>query len=207
MVERNRVGQMFTQVGDIVPLGCAVDHHVQAFGPARDHQIIEHAALFIEQQRIALHAQFKRGQIDWQQFLDRCIDALPRQFKLAHVRYVEQSGVRAGPQMFSNDALILNRHMVTRELDHPAAARAVPAIERQGQHFWLVKIWKLFSFRHRMRHLDRAPHRTKSLVPPLSRKPESFPWGVGPRLPLRRPLQNSRNSFQSITIDPRGPLA
>jgi hypothetical protein len=59
--------------------------------------------------------------------------AFARDIELAHVRNVEQPGVGARPQVFGDDAFVLHRHPVAGEFDHAPAARAVPAIERQGQ--------------------------------------------------------------------------
>ena len=52
-VERDLVGQMLEQMGDIVIFGRAVDDHVEPVLPAREHQIVEDAAILGEQQRIA----------------------------------------------------------------------------------------------------------------------------------------------------------
>src|SRR6185437_5012223 len=51
--------------------------------------------------------------------------------QLAHVADVEQARFLAGPQVLGDDSLVLDRHRVAGERNHPAAAGAVPGIERK----------------------------------------------------------------------------
>jgi hypothetical protein len=127
MVERNFIRQVLAQVGDIVPLGRAVDHQQEmTVAAAGDHQVVKHPAMLIQQQRVPLLAQFQCGEIDRQNRLQSSLGTLPRYQQLAHVADIEQSGLLAGPKVFSDDPLILDRHPVPGEFDHPPAAPTVP---------------------------------------------------------------------------------
>ena len=50
MIERDCIGQVFAQMGDIIISHRAIHDEIKRIGPAGDHQIIEHAAICIEQQ-------------------------------------------------------------------------------------------------------------------------------------------------------------
>lgn len=142
MVEGDLVGQVFAQMADVVPFGRAVDHQIERVGPARDHQVVEHTAVLVEQQRIALLAELEGRQVNRQHRFDRSIEIGAGQEQLPHVRHVEQPGIRPGPFVFGNDAPvrpgILDRHVIAGKGYHPGTARAVPAVQRQrAQHLGL----------------------------------------------------------------------
>ncbi len=49
---------------------------------------------------------------------------------LAHVRYVEQSGLGAGMQMLGDDAgRVLHRHVIAGKADHAGTAGAMQIVE------------------------------------------------------------------------------
>ena len=131
MVERDFIGQVLTQVAQIIPLGRAVDHQIECVWPAAGHQIIQNAATFIQQQRIALLSQLERGKINRQHRLNRRVQPFAAPQQLPQMADIEQPGMFAGPEMFGDDAFILHRHPVSGEFGHPPAARAVPGIKRQ----------------------------------------------------------------------------
>ena len=122
---------MFAQVADIFPLGRAIDHDIEAIGPAGDHQVVEDPAFLVQQQRITRPMGLERRQIDRQHCLQRRLRPFAADEQLAHVRNIKQPGAFAGPQVLGNDAVILHRHPVAGEFDHPTAARAMPIIKRQ----------------------------------------------------------------------------
>ena len=135
MVQRDIIGQRFAQGADIVPLGRAVDHQIKRIGPARNHQIIKHAAILIKQQRIALLTEFERGEINRQHRFDRRVQIGAGQQQLAHVADIEQARILARPVVFGDDAPgrpgIVDRHVIARKRHHPRAAFPVPRIQRQ----------------------------------------------------------------------------
>src|SRR3546814_4739592 len=52
VTERDLVGQIVAQMGDIVPFYRAIDDEIEAVAAIGDHQIVEDAAVFAQQQRI-----------------------------------------------------------------------------------------------------------------------------------------------------------
>jgi hypothetical protein len=90
MVHRDFVGQMLAHPAHIVIFGRAVDDHVDAASsnapsPARDHQVVEYAAILVQQQRIAHALRLQFLDIARQQRLKRGIGTSP--VKTASVPY------------------------------------------------------------------------------------------------------------------------
>ncbi len=131
VLKRDRVGQVFAHVRDVVPLGRAVHHQIERIFQPRDHQIIQHAAIIVDQQRIALLTDLQGRKIDRQDRFERGIKAFARQHQLAHVGDIEQARILARPGVFCHDPFILDRHLIAGERHHPRALCPVPAIERQ----------------------------------------------------------------------------
>ena len=104
----------------------------------RCHQIIDDPAIFVEQHRIAQPPVFEREEVAREQGFERTIEVGAAEQQLPHVADVEQAGVGAGPQMLGHDPVILDRHVIARERDHPSAMGAMPCIERQGLQGYVV---------------------------------------------------------------------
>ena len=137
MVHDHLIGQMLDHPSDIVIFGRAVDDHVdvgaveRAIAQTRDHQVVENAALFVQQHRIALAEGLQTLNVAGQQLFERRVHALAREAELAHMADVEQAGLFAHPGMFGHDAFILDRHVIAGEADHARALGTMPGIERQ----------------------------------------------------------------------------
>jgi hypothetical protein len=132
MVERDLIGQFGAQMRDIVELHRAIDDHVDAVAPPAEDQIVEDAAIFGEQQRIAHPPDREALYVGGEQRFQRFIETLAAEEQLAHMADIEQARILAGPEMFGHHAFILDGHVVAGERDHAAAASAVPCVERQG---------------------------------------------------------------------------
>ena len=197
MVERNIVGQLFAQVADIVPLGRAVDHQIEMVRPARDHQVVEHAAIFVEQQRIALLAELQRRKVDRQHGFHRSVEIGAGEQQLAHVRHVEQARTGARPFVLGNDALVLNGHFVARKRHHPRTLRAMPRVESQlfGRSFGL------FFAHHSISDSCGKTRDHRASLPPAPSV------GIPESLPLRWPSPEERKRFPECSIGARGSLA
>jgi hypothetical protein len=77
--------------------------------------------------------------------------------------------------MFGHDAFILDGHVVARKFDHAGAFVTMPSVERQFQYFDGFEFEFVF-FAH-ISPFKRCSDRrwiAPSLLPPLSRVPESF---------------------------------
>src|SRR3546814_8198108 len=75
---------------DIVIFHRAVDDHIEAVLPTRDHQIVEDAAIFGEQQRIFLGEGFDAPDVGGDQRLERVVEPIARHEQLPHMADVEQ---------------------------------------------------------------------------------------------------------------------
>ena len=135
MMQRNLVGQMLTQITDVVPLHRAVDDHIQMMPGVGDHQVIENAAVLVEQQRIAHLARCEGRDVARYDGFECLRHIVAGQPKLSHVRHVEQARIFARPQMLGNDAFILDRHVIAGKLDHPRAFDPMPRVERERFDF------------------------------------------------------------------------
>ena len=110
--------QVGGDLGEVAVLAGGVDHDEQAVvvGLA-GHQVVEHAAIGRQQQRIA-RARFQALVVAGDQFLEHPERISSRNW-LAHVRHVEQPRVLARPAVLRQHAVVLHRHVVAGEPDHP----------------------------------------------------------------------------------------
>ena len=121
---------MLPQIAHIVPFHCAIDHHIQPHRHGRNHHVVQHAAVFIQQQRVTHLALFKCGYVAGDHRLKCFGRAVAGQHQLPHLADVEQPRILARPNMFGHDAFILDRHVIAGKLDHARALVAVPCVER-----------------------------------------------------------------------------
>ena len=132
MVEDDAARQARLEMGDVALLGGAVDDQVEMIAAAGDHQVVDDAALGVEQQRIFGPRLLEDGEVGGEQGFEPLLRLGAGDEQLAHMADVEQAGRGAGPQMLGDDPLILDRHRVAGERDHAPAFGAVPAVEREG---------------------------------------------------------------------------
>ena len=128
IVDCDLVGQIFTQIAHIVPFHRAIDDDIEAHGYGRNHHIIQHAAIFGQQKRIAHLTFMQRGNVTGHQRLKRFGGTVAGQHQLSHMADIKQSGIFARPEMFGDDAFILDGHVIARKLDHARALGAVPCV-------------------------------------------------------------------------------
>ncbi len=207
MVERDLVGQILAQMRDIVIFARAVDDHVDRRPrPAREHQIVEDAAILREQQRIFLvrRACTPFTSAGHQRF-ERVVEAVARQSSWPMWLTSNSPADLAHPQMLGHDAFILDRHVIARERHHPPAARAVPRVERERlQLYFDIVVGKVDVAQARspqqMTARQRPAMRRISAAPSVT-EPESFHRSLeSTGLPLRWPGCEP-DSFQSVAID------
>jgi hypothetical protein len=79
-------------VGDVGHLAGAVDDDEQVLAAVDEHQVVEDAALVIEQQAVALLVQAQADHVDRHQGFEGGGGVGADQAQLAHVRDVEQAG-------------------------------------------------------------------------------------------------------------------
>ena len=124
--------EMLAKMREIGVLAGGVDDQHQAVFEPAHHQIVDDAAIIVQQQRVAHTAQRQRLQIAGYQRFQRA-RRVTAQADLAHMRDVEKPSVRAGVQMLGNNAgRVLHRHLMAGERDHPRAARDVQLVQRRA---------------------------------------------------------------------------
>ncbi|PAV92710.1 hypothetical protein WR25_13303 [Diploscapter pachys] len=203
-VQRHIVGQHVEQIGEIVIFGRAVDDDIIArlaermravCRQRRHHQIVEDAALVVQQQRIADLGRRQAGDVARQHRFQRLrdrrrIQAVPGQRHLPHVADVEQPDRVAHPQMLGHDAFILDGHFVAGKRHHAAATGAVPGVERQVQDGGFVALVDPIERIKATRPVPRGHTRRHDPSNPLCHgNLRAFAGTAG--LPLRWPLEGA----------------
>ena len=132
VIDHDLARQSVLEHVDVADFGGAVDDDIEIVAAPGRHQIVDDPAIIGQEQRIfELHVLLGR-EISRHQGLQRAVRILAVDQQLTHVADVEQPRILAGPQMLGHDAVILDRHRIAGEGDHPAAAVAVPLVERQA---------------------------------------------------------------------------
>ena len=126
-------------VGAVSRLSRGVEDEVEVAGlglrrGTGRHKVVENAAVLGQQLRVALPPWREMDQVGRDERLQRSSDRFPVRScerRLAHVRYVEEAGVFARPEVLAQDALrILHRHLVARERHKLGAGVAMRPVQR-----------------------------------------------------------------------------
>ena len=121
------------QMRQIVGLARAIDNGEYAVLAFDEHQVIDDAALVIEQQSVALSADGQVQHVHGNQALQRGLRLWAGEQQLAHVRHVKKAGPAAGVQVFCHQSLaVLHRHGIGRECNHARAKFKVQRVQRGG---------------------------------------------------------------------------
>jgi len=124
--------QVLAQVRQILFLAGAVDHQEQMVAGIGDHKIVEDAAAFVGEQRVALAALGQADHVDRHQAFQRRRRIITFEPDLAHVGDVEQAGRVAGVLVLLDDAVaVLDRHLVAGKGHHTRAQLAVQRVQRR----------------------------------------------------------------------------
>jgi hypothetical protein len=100
-------------VGDVGHLAGAVDDQEQMVAPVDEHQVVEDAALVVQQQAVALLVHAQADHVHRHQRFERGGGVGADQLQLAHVRDVEQAGALARLLVLGDQAaLVLHRHRI-----------------------------------------------------------------------------------------------
>ena len=198
-------------MGEIGVLAGGVDDQVKVIAPVGDHQVVEDAALFVGQDRVTGLAGGQALDIARHQGFESRRRVVPQQFRLPHVRYVEDRSLGPGMQVFGDDAFAeMYRHVIAGEGHHLGVPFPVQGIERGLfqvldfliGHLALRKRWRAFLAGGSSSH---RPSPSAPFVP----GPERFtlrrqlgPAGLhlqwGGALPEVRPLITPPPAFQSL---------
>ena len=118
-------------VGNIVDLASAVDDEQEVVTTVDEQQVIDDAALFIEQQAVALLVQAQAHHIHGDQGFQGAGRLSAHQSDLAHVRHVKQARCGAGVFVFGHQACgVLHRHVVARKRHHACPQGQMQAMQR-----------------------------------------------------------------------------
>ncbi|MNE42448.1 hypothetical protein D3C80_1365740 [compost metagenome] len=123
---------VLAQVRQVLILAGGVDHQEQfVVTQVGDHQVVEDAAVFIGEHRVALHAHWQVDDVDRHQGFQGLGRIGTAQADLAHVRDVEQAGLIAAVQMlFHHPQRVLDRHVVAGERHHARTQFQVQGVQR-----------------------------------------------------------------------------
>ena len=198
MIDHDPARQATLEYLDVASLGRAVDDDIEMIAAAGCHQVVDDPAGIVEQHRVAQAAILEQHQLARQQRLERLVDPRAADDQLAHVADVEQAGMGAGPQMLGDDAVILDRHGIARERDHPRAMGTVPRVERQHGRFGDDGSGLIVHGAN-----SKGPRATPARClensdPRLSLRPESFPRGDAPSYPFGGPHRWGEDTFQTV---------
>ena len=118
-------------MGQVGLLARCVDDDKEPIPDPRRHQIVEDAALFVQQQRIP-HAQRRQPQqIAGDEGFERADRVSSGDPQLPHMRDIEEPSLRARVEVLVEDAGgILHRHLIPGEWHHLGAECQMERVER-----------------------------------------------------------------------------
>ena len=123
------------QVGQVGGLAGRVDDEEQVVLAARDHQVVEDAAVRIGEEAVALLADGKVDDIHGHQRFERRCRIGAEQADLAHVGHVEERGFGAAVLVLGHDADVLHRHFIAGERHHACTLLKVQGVEGSLEQF------------------------------------------------------------------------
>ncbi|MET3917124.1 hypothetical protein ABID97_003906 [Variovorax sp. OAS795] len=124
------------QVGHLA--GTVDDHEERAVSFVEEHQVVEDAALVVQQQAVALLAGCKVDHVDRHQGLEGGRGVGPDQAQLAHVRDVEQPGRVARVLVLGHEpGGVLHGHGIAGKRHHAGAQFHVQVVQRRLEQ-WCV---------------------------------------------------------------------
>src|SRR4029077_16061843 len=112
------------------------DHQVLVVGEPVDDDVVDDRAPLVRQEAVPGLPDCEPRDVARDHAVDRRARARAGEEELAHVRQVEEPGVRPDRPMLRDDpGRVLDRHLVARELDHLAARPKVLGMERRALEF------------------------------------------------------------------------
>ena len=119
-------------VCNIVRLAGGIHHQEKTLlVPARNDEVVQHAALFVGEQGIGLAVQAQPAHVRRHQRFQQRGAAFTREHQLPHVRDIEQAGLRTRVQVFMNNSTaVLQWHVVAGKWNHARPEFAVERIQR-----------------------------------------------------------------------------
>ena len=130
-LDRDAGEDAVAQTGEVGRLARGVDDEKEPVSQARRHQIVDDAARFVEQERIAQPHRGETLDVAGGQRLQRRDGCGAREPDLAHMRDIEEAGLGAGMLMFGdNPRRVVDRHLVAGETHHAGAQPLVKRMER-----------------------------------------------------------------------------
>ncbi len=139
--EADALRQTGGDMGEVLILAGRIDDQHQdavlrLLGRARHHQIVENAALLVEELRVALAPGSEVQDIGRHEGFERLGGrrmVAAHEEGLAHMRNVEEAGARPRVEMLGENAgRILHRHLISGEGHHAGAERHMGAVEGRG---------------------------------------------------------------------------
>ena len=98
--------------------------------PVHD-QVVDDPAALVREERVLRPTGLELVEVVREQALEQLVGARPLHVDLAHVRDVEDPGVRANRPVLLEHALVLDGHLPPGERDEPCAERDVAIVKRR----------------------------------------------------------------------------
>ena len=109
------------------------DEQIAALAEAVDDQVVDDPAVLVRQERVLRLPRRDPVEVVREEALQEGGRLRPLDLDLAHVRDVEDAGVRADGLVLLDDALVLDGHLPAGERNHPSPERNVPVVQRRSQ--------------------------------------------------------------------------
>ncbi|MPM47009.1 hypothetical protein SDC9_93717 [bioreactor metagenome] len=128
------VADAFDDVRNVAHLAGTVDDHEDVLATVEEHQVIDDAAIVIEQQAVALLAFCQADHIHRHQGFEGSCGVGTHQAQLAHVRDIEQTGCLARVVVLCHQpGGVLHGHGVAGKRHHAGAELDVQCVQGRGE--------------------------------------------------------------------------
>ncbi len=174
----------FLDVGDVAGLAGAVHDHEQVVAAVHEHQVVDDAALVVQQQAVALLVQAEADHVHGDEGLEGRGGVGACEAQLAHVGDVEQAGGLPRVQVFGHQTGgVLHGHGVAGEGHHAGPEFEVQRVQRRGVQGGGFGGHGRSGLSGEQGRTTRVPPSVAPRLCPLSALPERFttpcalPWG------------------------------
>ena len=99
--------------------------------PIRD-QVVDDPAVLVGQERVLGASRLDLVEVVGEQALEQLVRPGPFDLELAHVRHVENAGVRPDGAVLGDHAFVLDGHLPPRERNHARVQGQMPLVERRS---------------------------------------------------------------------------
>jgi hypothetical protein len=125
-------GGVLGEPGEVtLVVGGVRNRQVTVVGEAIGEEVVEHAAVLAAEDRVLRPAHGEFRDVVREHTLEELLGVGPARLDLTHVGHVEHTGAGSHRHMLLADALVLHRHLPTRERNEARVCRLM-AVEERG---------------------------------------------------------------------------